>query len=164
MEIAVLAWLVLGLLFLIFGMVPLKGAPYLPSLKAHRMAALELLGLKPGQQVIDLGSGDGRFLQEAAKHGLRAVGYELNPFMWAISWLRTRRYHKQVKIVFGNFWQADISSADAIYVFLLDKYMPQLDAKIKKEAKTGLKLASHTFKVPHKKPVAKNYGVYLYKY
>jgi cyclopropane fatty-acyl-phospholipid synthase-like methyltransferase len=164
MEIGVLIWLVLGLIFLIFGLIPLKGAPYLPSLRAHRKVALELLDLKPGQTVIDLGSGDGRFLKAAAKRGYCAVGYELNPFMYAISWIITRRYFSRVKLHFGDFWKADISGADAVYVFLLDRYMQQLDDKLKAEGKNGLKLASHTFKVPRKKPAAQKYGIYLYKY
>jgi SAM-dependent methyltransferase len=164
MEIGVLIWLVLGLVFLVFGLIPLKGAPYLPSLRAHQRAAFDLLQLKPGQTVVDLGSGDGRFLKAAAKRGYYAIGYELNPFMFAISWLITRRYFNRVKIHFGNFWKADISQADAVYVFLFDRYMKQLDAKLKKEAKTGLKLASHTFKIPGKKIIRQDYGVYLYKY
>jgi SAM-dependent methyltransferase len=164
MDIAVLIWLILGLLFLIFGMIPLKGAPWLPSLKAHRAAAFDLLGLKPGQTVIDLGCGDGRFLKAAASRGYNAVGYELNPFMYAISWLVTRRYFKRVELHFGDFWKADISQADAVYVFLFDRYMRQLDDKLKKEARPGLKLASHTFKIPGKKPLASQYGVYLYRY
>jgi cyclopropane fatty-acyl-phospholipid synthase-like methyltransferase len=164
MDVVVLVWLVLGLAFLIFGLVPLKGAPYLPSLKTHRQVALELLNLKPGQVIYDLGCGDGRFLKAAAKRGYKVVGYELNPSMFIISWLVTRRYRSRVKLKLGDFWKADISDADAVYVFLLDRYMKQLDHKLKVEGKKGLKLVSHTFKVPGKKPTAQKYGLYLYEY
>jgi SAM-dependent methyltransferase len=164
MGVAVLGWLVLGRVSRAVGVQPLKGAPWLPSLKPHRQAAFDLLKLKPGQTVIDLGCGDGRFLKAAAKRGYRAVGYELNPFMYAIAWLLTRRYFRRVELHFGDMWQADISQADAVYVFLFDRYMKQLDDKLKAEAKPSLLLASHTFKIPGKKPVAKQYGVYLYKY
>ena len=169
-----LAWLfsllALGLLILglalIFtnGLVLLRGAPYLPSLKLHVKAALDLLDLKPGQTVYDLGCGDGRFLKAAAKQGIKVVGYELNPFIFAYAWLSTRRYKKLVEVRFGDFWRVDISQADAIYVFLFDRYMAKLDAKLKTEAKAGLKLASHTFKIPGKKIAAQNYGVFLYTY
>jgi SAM-dependent methyltransferase len=151
------------LLIMAYGFVLLFGAPYFPSLKPHLSAAFKLLDLKPGQVVYDLGCGDGRFLKEAARRGYKAVGYELNPFVFAYAWLTTRRYRKQVKVRFGNFWKADISKADAIFVFLLDKYMTQLDDKIKDSGK-HLKLASHTFKIPGKKIVAQDYGVFLYKY
>jgi cyclopropane fatty-acyl-phospholipid synthase-like methyltransferase len=147
-----------------FGLIPLKGAPWLPSLRPHRQAAFDLLKLKPGQTVIDLGCGDGRFLKAAAKRGYYAIGYELNPFMYVIGWLVTRRYFKRVKLHFGDMWKADISQADAVYVFLFDRYMRQLDDKLKKEGKPGLLLASHTFKIPDKKSIAKSYGIYLYRY
>jgi SAM-dependent methyltransferase len=122
-----------------------------------------LLDLKEGQVVYDLGCGDGRFLKAAARRGYRAVGYELNPFMFLYSWLTTRRYGRRVKVRFGNFWKADLANADAVFVFLLDKYMKQLDEKL---AGTGkpLKLASHTFKIPGKKIAKQQYGVFLYKY
>lgn len=152
------------MLILAYGFVLLFGAPYFPSLKPHVSAALDLLELKKGQVVYDLGCGDGRFLKAAAKNGLGAVGYELNPFMFLYSWITTRRYGRQVKVRFGNFWNADLSDADAIFVFLLDKYMPQLDEKIKKSGKEHVKLASHTFKIPGKKIAAKKYGVFLYQY
>jgi SAM-dependent methyltransferase len=166
-ELYIFFWVIWAsaiLLIFAYGFVLLFGAPYFPSLKPHLKAAFELLELKEGQVVYDLGCGDGRFLKEAARRGYKAVGYELNPFVFAYAWLTTRRYGRQVKVRWGNFWKADISKADAIFVFLLTKYMPQLDEKLSKEGKKGLKLASHTFKIPGKKIAAKNYGVFLYKY
>lgn len=151
-------------LILAYGFVLFFGAPYFPSLKPHVKASLDLLELKQGDVVYDLGCGDGRFLKAAAKKGMIAVGYELNPFMFLYSWATTRRYKKYVKVRFGNFWQADISKADAVFVFLLDKYMPRLDEKLKKEGRKGLKLASHTFKIPGRKIAAEKYGIFLYRY
>jgi len=151
-------------LILAYGFVLLYGAPYFPSLKPHMKAALKLLDMKPGQVVYDLGCGDGRFLKAAARQGINGVGYELNPFVFAYAWLTTLKYGGRVKIRYGNFWKADISKADAVFVFLLDKYMTKLDAKLKKEGKKGLILASHTFQIPGKTAAAKKYGIYLYKY
>ncbi len=159
-----LALLILGLALIIANVAVLPfGAPYLPSLKPHVAAALELLDLKPGQVIYDLGCGDGRFLIAAAKAGYQAVGYELNPFMFGLSWLVTRRYRRQVTVRFGNFWKADLSDADAVYVFLFDRYMKQLDKKLKATGKR-LKLASHTFKIPGKPIITQNHAVYLYEY
>lgn len=164
-SLLALGLLVLGLALIITNaLVLLRGAPYLPSLKPHTKAALDLLKLKPGQVVYDLGCGDGRFLKAAAKMKIKVIGYELNPFIFAYAWLTTRRSRQYISVRFGDFWAADISQADAIYVFLFDRYMAKLDAKLKAEAKPGLLLASHTFKIPCKKPAAQNYGVYLYLY
>jgi cyclopropane fatty-acyl-phospholipid synthase-like methyltransferase len=157
-------WFGAILLIFAYGFVLFFGAPYFPSLKPHIKAALDLLELKKGEVVYDLGCGDGRFLKAAAQQGATAVGYELNPFVFVYAWLTTRRYGRRVRVRLGNFWKADISSADAVFVFLLDKYMPQLDEKLKKEGKKNLRLASHTFEVPGRKAVRKKYGVFLYKY
>src|SRR5689334_15325475 len=136
------------LLILAYSAVLLFGAPYFPSLSPHVKAGLDLLELKPGQKVYDLGCGDGRFLKAAAKQGINAVGYELNPFVFGYAWLTTRRYRKLVKVRYGNFWRADLSDADAVYVFLLTKYMKKFDKLIQKSAPKGVKVASHTFKIP----------------
>lgn len=152
------------LVILAYGFVLLFGAPYFPSLKPHMKAAFDLLELKKEQVVYDLGCGDGRFLKAAAAQGIRSVGYELNPFVFAYAWLTTLKHRKLVKVRWGNFWKADTSQADAVFVFLLDKYMPRLDRKLSQEGKKGLKLASHTFQIPSKKAAAKKYGVFLYKY
>ncbi|HET7528871.1 MAG TPA: class I SAM-dependent methyltransferase, partial [Candidatus Saccharimonadales bacterium] len=125
---------------------------------------LDLLDLKKGQTVYDLGCGDGRFLKAAARRGIKSVGYELNPFMFAYAWLTTRRYRRLVKVRWGNFWKADLSDADAIFIFLLTKYMARFDEFVKAKAPKGVKVASHAFKIPGKKPAAKEYGVFLYKY
>jgi len=140
------------------------GAPYLPTLKDQRQTALELLELKPGQTLYDLGCGDGRMLKAAAERGLRAVGYELSPLLALMAFLNNWRYRKQVKVRWGNYWRADLKEADGIYVFLLTKYMGKFDGLVKAKAKKGVKVASYTFKIPNKKPAAQANAVYLYRY
>lgn len=159
----IVIWGLGGLLVLAFGAVLLVGAPYMPTLAKGRKQALDLLGLQPGQTLYELGSGDGGLLKDAAQRGLKVVGYELNIFLVITSRLRTWRYRKQVKIVWGNFWTADLSKADGVFVFLLDRFMPALDAKIKKEGK-GLKLVSHAFPVPGKKTARTSGAMLLYIY
>ncbi len=157
-------WTLAIALVLTSGAVLLFGAPYMPTLKKQQEIALDLLDLKQGQVVYDLGCGDGRFLTAAARRGLKAVGYELNPFIALIAWTSTRRYRRQVKVKWGNFWKANIGEADGIFVFLLDRFMPQLDKKVKAEAKAGIKLVSHAFKIPGKKANLKKSALFLYKY
>jgi SAM-dependent methyltransferase len=156
----VAAIIVIGLA-VAFGGVLLFGAPYVPTLDSSAKAALELLDLRPGQTLLELGSGDGKMLVVAAQAGLNVVGIELNPLLVAVSWVRTRRYRKQVRIVWGNFWQTDWPECDAVYVFLLDRFMPKLDRRMQKLRKP---LASLAFQIPDRKPDAEKSGVYVYRY
>ncbi len=159
--------LVLIILVFLFGFVVAFGAPYLPTLKKQTTDALDLLDLKPGQTLLELGCGDGRVARAAAQRGITVVGYELNPVLVIIAKLTTLRYRKLVTIHLGNFWTAKLPPTDAIFVFLLDKYMEKLDKKIvQKQAEQGkpILLLSFTFQVPGRKPVAKNGGLFLYKY
>lgn len=160
-----LVLIVILLVSLAFGLVLLVGAPYLPTLKKSRGQALELLNLKPDQALYELGCGDGTLLIEAAKKGINVVGYELNPLLALFCWLRTRKYKARVQVVYGNFWKADLSKADGIYVFLLDRFMARLDQKIRVECKDRqVRLVSHAFAVPGKKPAKQSGAMLLYVY
>lgn len=147
-----------------FGGVVLFGAPYLPTLGPQVRAALELVDLRAGDTLLELGCGDGRVLVAAAKQGLNVVGYELNPLLVITAWFRTRRYRKQVRIIWGNFWQKPWPPVDAIFVFLLPKYMPKLNTKVIQYPKKPVKLASFAFIIPGVKPIRQKDGVYLYTY
>ena len=92
-------------LVLIFSFVIFFGAPYLPTLKPEAQKALGLLDLKPGQTLLELGSGDGRVLKQAAKQGIRGIGYELNPLLVIYSQISCWRYRKLVTFKCRNFWQ-----------------------------------------------------------
>jgi hypothetical protein len=159
-------WLALAgmIIILSFGFVLLYGAPYVPTLTPQVMAALELVDLKPGQTLLELGSGDGKVLIAAAQSGLHVVGYELNPFLVVISWLRTRRYKKQVRVVWGNFWSKSWPEAEGIFTFLHPRFMKMLDTKIVQSTRKPVKLVSFAFEIPGREPDAQKAGVFLYRY
>jgi len=161
----VLVWLLAISLIVCFGGVLLFGAPYLPTLKPQQASALDLLELKKGQRLIELGSGDGRMLRAAAKRGITVTGYELNPLLVLISYLVTFKYRKQVSVRWGNLWTKEWPQTDAIYVFLLDKYMERLDKKvIQQYPGKRVKLVSYAFKIPAKKPIKTKNALFLYQY
>jgi hypothetical protein len=149
---------------LVFVLVVFIGAPYLPTLNRQSKVALELLDLKPGETLIELGSGDGRMLKAAAQKGLHAVGYEINPFLILISWLYTWKYRTRVRIIWGNYWSRPWPKADGVYVFLISNFMKKLDKKLVQYPHKPLKVASFAFKIPGKKPRAEKDGVLLYIY
>ena len=162
-ALSILLIVFLGILIYSFVVGVIFGAPYLPTLQTQRRIALEMLDLKPGQTLYDLGCGDGRMLKSAAKAGLNAVGYELSPILYIIARLVNWRYRKQVKVILGNYWQADWHPADGIFVFLMDRYMGRFEKKVKALGKP-IKVASYTFRVPGKKPAEEREAVFLYLY
>ncbi len=146
---------------LLFGLVVFFGAPYLPTLQPQVVAAFELLDLKKGQTILELGCGDGRVLVEAASRGYRAVGIELNLLLVFIALWHTRRYRDQVQVIWGNYWKTSWPKSDGVFTFLIDSFMPKLDEHMQQY---GGKLVSVAFRVP-KRTVSKELnGVYLYDY
>lgn len=160
-----MTWLLIigGLCLFCFAAVLLFGAPYLPTLKPQVKAALALADLQPGQTLLELGCGDGRVAVAAAQRGIKVVGYELNPFLAVIAWLRTRRYRHLVRIRWGNFWQADWPPAQAIFVFLIPKYMTKLDERIEQYGRP-VTLVSFAFAIPGRSAVKVQQGIFVYRY
>jgi hypothetical protein len=147
-----------------FAGVLLVGAPYVPTLQPQVQAALQLADLRPDETLLELGCGDGKVLIAAAQQGFQAVGYELNPVLALTAWLRTRRYRRHVRIIWGNFWRVSWPPADAIFVFLLPKYMAKLDKKVMQYPIKPVKLVSFAFAVPDRQPDTQKKSVYLYTY
>ncbi len=151
-------------IIMLFGMVVLVGPPYLPTLRRQIDGALDMLDLRPGQTVLELGSGDGRVMLAAAKRGLRVVGVELNPVLVVVSYLITWKYRNQVRIIWASYWGPRWPEADAIFTFMLPKYMSKLDRRIEKWRKGPVKLASFAFIIPGREPAREQGGVFLYEY
>ncbi len=159
-------WIVLSVAFILlcFGGVLLVGAPYLPTLSPQVKIALTLADLEPGQTLLELGCGDGKVLIAAAQLGIHCVGYELNPLLAFVAWVRTRRYGNLVRVVWGDFWQKPWPKSEAIFVFLLARYMQKLDTKIMQLSNKPVKLISFAFQIPGKQFIKEKQGVYLYLY
>lgn len=157
-------WVVAGIIFVCFVFVVAFGAPFLPTHKPQVQIAFELIRLQQGQTLVELGSGDGRVLKEAAKRGINAIGYELNPILALYAYFNTFSYRDRVKIICGNYWNQKLPASDAIFVFLMKPYMNRLNQKIMNEAKKPQKLVSYAFTIDSKKPQRTKKGVYLYEY
>lgn len=140
------------------------GAPFLPTLRPQITAALDLLDLKPGQTMLELGCGDGRVLIAAAEKGINVIGYELNPILAAIAWLRTRKYGKRVTVICGDYWRAEWPEAQGIFAFILTRYMGKLDKKVAQYSHRPLRIASFAFEIPDRKPTEVKDGIFLYEY
>ena len=147
-----------------FGLGAWLGAPYVPILGQDRRKLLELTNLKPGQTIIDLGSGDGRLLYAAASQGINGIGYEINPLLVLISTIVCWRYRSRVKIHLANFWQQPLPKADAIYVFLIDRYMTKLKHKLVSDITEPTLVVSYVFALPTVQPIRTNATAAVYQF
>jgi ubiquinone/menaquinone biosynthesis C-methylase UbiE len=127
---------------------PEKLAPYYPTPEAIVVKMLELGGLKSGEKMFDLGSGDGRIVIAAAqKFHAAAVGVELDKDLCkqSLESIRKLGLEKTAQIVNGDILKQDYSSADLITVYLLpnsnDKVQPLLERQLKK----GARVVAHDF-------------------
>ncbi|HSX02112.1 MAG TPA: hypothetical protein VLI05_02225 [Candidatus Saccharimonadia bacterium] len=154
----------LALVVLPFGLAVTVGAPYVPILQRDYEPLLDLADLAPGQTIVDLGSGDGRFLRAAAKRGLHAIGYEINPVLFLISLFVTWRYRHLVTVRLADFWRQPLPTADAVYVFLLDRFMRDLEILLRREITRPTKVVSFVFPLPHQPLVSRNRNTYLYRF
>lgn len=158
-----MAWYLLGALFIAtFGLAAFVGAPYLPIMKQDYEPLLDLAGVKAGQTLIDLGSGDGRLMRAAASRGARVIGYEINPLLYLISLAVCWPYRKQVSVRLGDYWHATLPESDVIYVFLLNRLMGRLDSKLRHELVRDTKVVSFVFEFPGRKPVATSRNAFVY--
>jgi protein-L-isoaspartate O-methyltransferase len=126
-----------------------KLAPYYPTPATIVEKMLQLGGLKAGEKMYDLGSGDGRIVIIAAqKFHADAVGVELDKDLCKQSLARIQKLglEKSAHILNGDLLKQNYSSADLITVYLLpesidNKVQPLLDKQLKK----GTRIVAHDF-------------------
>ncbi|MFN7992829.1 MAG: methyltransferase domain-containing protein [Bryobacteraceae bacterium] len=153
-----------------------KLAPYYPTPETIVLKMLELGGLKPGEKMYDLGSGDGRIVIMAAqKFHADATGIELDKDLCKQSLERIRRFglENTAHIVNGDILKQDYGSAALITVYLLpnsnDKVQPLLERQLRK----GTRIVAHDFEFRSWTPVkvedidddgeGRSHTLYLYR-
>ena len=96
--------------------------------------------------VIDLGSGDGRNVIGAAKRGARALGVEYNPDLVALSQRAAAAAGVSDKATFvhGDMFEADISQATVLLLFLLPQHLTRLAPKFM-ALQPGARVVSNTY-------------------
>jgi SAM-dependent methyltransferase len=147
---------------------PEGDVPYEPSSPAAVRAMVELAGVGPSDLVFDLGCGDGRVLVEAARRGARAVGVELEPRLVqeARENARAAGVADRVEVRQGDLFQADLSGATAVMLFLWPHVNLKLRPKLLRELRPGTRIVSHWHDMGDWKPertvVVEGNPVYLW--
>ena len=147
-----LVFLIAPLILMISAVWPgFRGAPWVPTSMrmVHRM--LTIAEVRPGDLVYDLGCGDGRMIVTAARrYGARAVGIEIDPlrYLWSQMLITVLRLRDRVRIVYGDFFNQDLSEADVVACYLLQDTNNRLEGKLEQELRPGTRVVSNTFTFP----------------
>lgn len=128
---------------------------YVPTPPEVVAAMLKVANVKKGDVLYDLGSGDGRIPVTAAqKFGVRAVGIDINPerIKEANENARKAGVTDRVKFLNEDLFEADISEATVVTLYLLDSLNEKLRPKLLRELKPGTRIVSHSFRMGEWQP------------
>ena len=123
-----------------------KDVVWVPTAQTLADKMLNIAQVTPQDYVIDLGSGDGRFVITAAKLGARAHGIEYNPEMVELSKRSAAREGVADKASFvkADLFESDFSTATVITMFLL----PEINLRLRPvilDLKPGTRIVSNSF-------------------
>ena len=134
-------------------------APYVDTVKDVEMI-LELAGVGPGDYLIDLGAGDGRFVIGAAQRGALAHGVELEPALVERAGANAERAGVSIEpdSEIGDIFDADISMATVVTIYLFPEANIALRPKLLAELAPGTRLVSNSFHMGDWAPDARAQG------
>jgi SAM-dependent methyltransferase len=123
-----------------------KDVVWVPTPQALVDRMLDMAQAKPGDYVIDLGSGDGRTVITAAKRGMKAHGIEYNPEMVELAKRNAAKEGVGDKVTFvkADIFESDFSQATVLTLFLLTDLNIKLRPIILK-MKPGTRVVSNSF-------------------
>jgi SAM-dependent methyltransferase len=105
---------------------------------------LRMAEVGPGDTLIDLGSGDGRIVIEAAKRGARGLGVDLDPSLVKIATENARKagVADRARFEARDIFETDLSGASVIAFYLLPDFNAKLLPRLLK-LKPGTRIVSH---------------------
>jgi SAM-dependent methyltransferase len=133
---------------------PGKDVVWVPTPYPLLEKMLDMAQVTPQDYVIDLGSGDGRNVIMAAKRGARALGVEYNAEMVELSRRNAAKegVSNRARFVQGDMFEADISQATVLALFLLPDNLRRLTPKFMSQLKPGTRLVMNGFPIPDWSP------------
>ena len=113
-------------------------------------AMLTLARVTAADVVYDLGSGDGRIVILAAqKYGARGVGIEIVRELVERSRLIAKEGEVADRVTFieGNVFDADLSQATVVTLWMTASFNARLEPKLRRELKPGTRIVAHQFPI-----------------
>ena len=152
---------------------PLRGPDviFVPTPNDIVNAMLRLAAVTRKDTVYDLGCGDGRIVIAAAqKYGARGVGIDIDPdrVAEATENVKRARVTGLVKIVRGDLFEADISEATVVTLYLLTELNRKVRPKLLRDLRPGTRVVSHAFGMggdwePERQESVQGTPVYLWR-
>jgi ubiquinone/menaquinone biosynthesis C-methylase UbiE len=129
--------------------------PFVPTPPDVVQEMLKLANVHKGDIVYDLGCGDGRIVITAVKDfGATGVGIDIDPqrIQEATANAQAAGVADRVKFIEQDLFQADISKATVVTLYLLSGINLKLRPKLLSELKPGTRIVSHSFDMGDWKP------------
>ena len=122
-------------------------APFVPTPQDVVDRMLALAGVKAGDVVYDLGSGDGRVVIAAAKLGARGVGVDIDPqrIEEARANAKAAGVTDKVEFRLQDAMTADVSDATVVTLYLLSASNAKLRPMLQAQLAPGARIVSHQF-------------------
>jgi len=131
-----------------------KIVPFVPTPQEVVDKMVELAGVKKGDVVYDLGSGDGRIVITAAKKGAKATGFDVDGDLVKESRANIKKAGLQdlAEIKQQDILTVDLSPASVVTMYLLPDVNLKLKPHILSQMKPGSRIVSHAFDMGDWKP------------
>jgi SAM-dependent methyltransferase len=129
--------------------------PYVPTREDVMNEMFKMAKVTKDDLVYDLGSGDGRIVIAAAKQfGARGVGIDIDPQRIEESNENAKKAGVTDKVQFieGDLFDAELSKATVVTLYLLPSVNLRLRPKLLKELKPGTRVVSHNYDMGDWKP------------
>ena len=126
---------------------------FVPTPKKIVRSMLQLASLRRGETLIDLGAGDGRILIEAVRRfGAHAIGVEMNAALIARIKERLTATGTKAELIEGDIFDADLTRADVITIYLSASANARLAPMLRAQAKKGARVVSLDYSLPEWRP------------
>ena len=126
--------------------------PFVTTPKQYYNELFKHYKIKEGSVVYELGCGQGDFLFAAEKFKpKKLIGFELSFLHVFYGKIKARFKSSKVAIKYKDFFKADLSDADTIYLFLVMPVLIKTWKKIKREGKPGTVVIVLADMIPNEK-------------